>query len=271
MEVSVLMATFNAGRTVAAAIDSVLGQQGVSVELLIADGLSKDDTVAVCQRYRARLAVFLSEPDKGVYDAWNKLIPRAQGQWLCVLGADDVFASPTSLLELVQGAQARPAGCRVVYGRHQLVNDAGVVMEEVGEPWPRCRDVMRWRMCIPHGGTLHARAMFDEAGGFDIRYRIAGDYAMLRPETLRHGAHFVDRVVVRAGWGGLSTRPALEWATHKEVGRLLLEGDGRRPRVWFVRAMKIGIRMAIFRTAGHQGLARYERVKSRFGLRVRNS
>ena len=265
------MATFNAGKTVAAAIDSVLAQQGVSVELLIADGLSKDDTVAVCRRYEPQLAVFLSERDKGVYDAWNKLIPKARGNWLCVLGADDEFASPYSLKELLDHAADGPPGCRVVYGRHELVDSKGLVMQEVGRPGPQCRDAMRWRMSIPHGGTLHARAVFDETGGFDPRFRIAGDYAMVRRENLRNGAHFVDRVVVRAGWGGLSTRSELEWAAHREVGQVLLEADGSRPLVWFVRALKIGIRMAIYRAAGSAGLSRYERLKSRLGLAVRNS
>lgn len=123
-------------------------------------------------------------------------------------------------------------------------------------------------MSIPHGGALDARAVFDERGGFESRLHIAGDDVMVRRETLRNGAHFVDRVVVRAG---LSTRPELEWATHREVGQVLLEADGSRPLVWFVRALKIGIRMAIYRMAGPAGLSRYEQLKSRSGLAVSNS
>lgn len=134
VSVSVLMATFNAGKTVEAAIESVLAQQGVSVELLIADGLSKDDTVAVCRRYEPQLAVFLSERDKGVYDAWKKPIPKARGNWLCVLAADDEFASPYSLKELLDHATDCLRGCRVLYGRHELVDSNGLVMEKLENP-----------------------------------------------------------------------------------------------------------------------------------------
>jgi len=267
VQVSVLMATFNAGVTVKAAIDSVLAQTGVKVELLIADGKSSDDTVKICAAYGARLAYFVSERDSGVYDAWNKLVPHARGEWLCVLGADDVFFDPSSLAGLLRAAQNRPAECRIVYGRLKLVDGSGHVMEELGAPWPELAATMRWRMCIPHGGTLHHRDVFRDLGNFNAAYRIAGDYALIRQETLARGAYFAaDVVAVRAGWGGMSTRPEFEWRAHREVGQILWRADRRVPWVWWIRAAKIALRMAIYRVSGSNGLARYEQFKLALGL-----
>ena len=63
------------------------------MELLIADGGSRDGTRDIIERHADRLAWWVSEPDSGLYNAWNKAIPHAKGEWICFLGADDVLAT----------------------------------------------------------------------------------------------------------------------------------------------------------------------------------
>ena len=122
---------------------------------------------------------------------------------------------------------------------------------------------MRFRNSIPHIGTLHARAIFDEGARFDTAYRIAGDYDLVRREALRNGAFFAaDVVAAHAAWGGLSTRAELELQSVREVGRIIRRQDGRRPpAVWHWRCGKVLVRSAIYGVLGQRGLERYERLK----------
>ena len=262
--VSVLVATYNAALTLRRCIDSVVGQQGIGVELLIADGQSSDDTVDICQIYAAKLAYFQSRPDAGVYDAWNRLLPHARGRWICFLGADDCFPEVDTLARLAEAADERPADCRLVYGRVQYYDAAGDRVYEEGAPWEASVSEMRFCNSIPHIGTLHAREIFDEGARFDPAYRIAGDYDLVRREALQNGAFFAEEVVAaHAAWGGLSTRADLELQSVREVGRIIRRQDGRHPpAVWYWRCGKVLVRHAIYSAFGQRGLERYERWKS---------
>ena len=267
IDVSVLIATFNSAATVADAIDSALAQIGVRAEILIADGASTDGTVEICGGYEGRLAYFATERDDGVYDAWNKIISLARGEWLCFLGSDDRFFSKDTLEVLLAEAKKRPTGVRLVYGQVAYVDSRGKEVYREGAPWVESRSMMHYKNSIPHIGTLHHRSIFDEGIRFDRQYRIAGDYDLVRRESLTHGAYFAAGVqVAQAGWGGLSTRPGLELRSVIEVGRVIASQDGRRPPlIWYLRRIKVGFRHAIYSAFGATGLARYERLKAWLG------
>ena len=263
------MATFRSAATLEAAIVSVLSQTGVEVELLIADGKSDDRTPDICEAHRPRLAYYVSEKDNGVYDAWNKLIPHASGEWICFLGSDDVFASPDALQKLVAAAAQRPTGCRVVYGNVTYIDEHARPVVTQGEPWTAVKESMKKKMSIPHVGTFHHRSIFDDGGRFDARYRIAGDFALLRAECLAHGAYFAEGVnIAVAGWGGISTHPKWELKCQLEILRILQEQGGMIPPFsWVTRFIKVLLRYSIFSMFGARGLERYESVKRWFGIK----
>jgi glycosyltransferase involved in cell wall biosynthesis len=263
VDVSVLVATLDAARVVRTCIDSVLAQRHVQVELLIADGASRDGTAEICRRYEGDLAYFTSERDNGVYDAWNKLLPHARGRWLCFLGADDQLPATDTLARLVERAAARPTGCRLVYGQVFYFNNSGDCVYREGRPWRDCAAAMRVGNSIPHIGTLHERSIFDEGARFDASYRVAGDYELVRREALARGAHFAEDVVAaHAGWGGLSTRPSLQLQSIREVGRIIRAQDRKRPPArWFLRCGQAMLRHAIYRTMGQRGLTRLKQIE----------
>jgi glycosyltransferase involved in cell wall biosynthesis len=269
MDVSVLMATFRSAATVKAAIESVLAQEGCKVELLIADGGSKDGTVAICESYGDRLAYFKSEPDQGVYDAWNKLLPKAKGEWICFIGSDDELASPQALAQMLRAAQSRPRGTRVVYGRVRYVRADGSTVLEQGRPWDDVKHNMLREMSIPHVGTFHHASMFADQHYFDPAFKIAGDFALLLPECLAHGAYFAQEVLVaKAGWGGISTNTGWVLKCHFEVGVIQRRYSGLQlfPQ-WCGKLFKILIRYVIFNMGGERGLERYEAFKGALGIR----
>ena len=113
--ISVVIAVRDAVTVIGRSIDSVLAQDYPHVELIVIDGASTDGTQQVIEARADRIAYMVSEPDRGVYDAWNKALDRMTGDWACFLGADDRFAAP-DVLTRAATQLTRPPGrdpCRL--------------------------------------------------------------------------------------------------------------------------------------------------------------
>ena len=111
MKVSIVTITYNAARTLQRTLDSVACQTYADIEHLIIDGVSKDDTVAIAERYMAMSrheVVIQSEPDKGLYDAMNKGLQKATGDYLVFLNAGDTLYAPDTIETVVRCVQQPP-------------------------------------------------------------------------------------------------------------------------------------------------------------------
>ena len=215
--ISVVVAVLNGARTLPACLDSIAAQSHQSREIVVIDGGSTDGTVEYLRRNAARLGSWTSEPDRGIYDAWNKALARAQGEWIAFLGADDRFHDADALRALA--AAAATTRSRVVYGRMDLVTRSGAVAQTVGQPWARARRDFLDGFMFPHPGALHHRSLFAEHGNFDQAYRYAGDYEFLLRELVTRDAEFVDRVVVDMAVLGMTARPQTIHRVLREVER----------------------------------------------------
>ena len=89
MKYSIIIATYNAEKYLERALTSVVEGTSGDYELILIDGGSKDSTLEIIQRFKKYISYSLSERDKGIYDAWNKGIKKATGDWIMFLGADD--------------------------------------------------------------------------------------------------------------------------------------------------------------------------------------
>ena len=89
--ITIITATFNADSWVENLIKSVIPQLTNKVEFIIIDGNSTDNTISLIQKYKEYIAYWCSESDNGIYDAWNKGIRKATGEWIMFLGADDLL------------------------------------------------------------------------------------------------------------------------------------------------------------------------------------
>lgn len=183
------------------------------IELLVIDGGSTDGTVQILEANDESIAYWVSEPDRGVYSAWNKALERASGRWVCFLGADDELATPGTLKALVEAGEREAADLVCSRVRYQRSEKTGSLV--IGQPWS-------WRkmssfMCVAHPGLLHRRKLFARFGPFSEGYRIAGDYEFLLrlgPDT---AAAFVDRVTVEVGGAGLSSNTSLVLTEMRQV------------------------------------------------------
>jgi len=200
---TVIIATYNAAATVCKSIESVLAQTEPA-QVLVMDGVSSDETAALARRYEPRGVQVHVEKDRGVYDAWNKGLNHARGEWIIFLGADDYYDDPNSLRALRQALAAAPADACLAYGRVEVVNAQDQVIAVENKPWAECRDTLRRNMPYTHVGSAHHASLFLDKR-FDPEFRIAGDYNFLYPILKRVSPIFVAYYCVRMGGGGLST------------------------------------------------------------------
>jgi len=214
-KISIIIATFNAGKTLEACFKSIAAQSYKNYEILIADGLSTDSTLSILDSHSSEIAYRVSEKDKGIYDAWNKAIPHAKGEWLYFLGADDELFGPDVF------SHAEPiltaASENVVYGKVAVILPNGETLNVEGEAWEKVGKKFRHEMTIPHQGTFHRKELFKKYGLFDPTFKICGDYEFLLRELKDHPARFMpDLTIARMGFGGASS-------TYKNVPKIISE------------------------------------------------
>lgn len=207
LKISVITAVFNNRQTIADALDSTLSQSHENLETVVIDGGSTDGTRAVLQAYGDRLSIMVSEPDKGIYDALNKGIRRASGDIIGVMHSDDLFAD-REVLARIAAAFADPA-VQAVYGDLLYVrkgDPARVVRYwRAGEFSPR---KLGWGWMPPHPTLYLRRAVYERAGGFDTRYRIAADYDYILRifSDMALNPVYIPDVLVKMRIGGSSNR-----------------------------------------------------------------
>lgn len=206
-KISVIMATFNVEDVLPGAISAFAAQTHPDKELLIADGGSHDGTAAIIATNHTSVAWSASEPDHGIFDAWNKGILRADGEWLYFMGADDRFASDDALVRVAKALSGLSAEVLVAYGQVALIATSGEIAETLGGPW----NAGRFRtqgMTIPHQGCFTRRAYFERYGLFTVDGSGTATYEFYLRHLARHDAVFLPGLVVgNMGVGGISTRP----------------------------------------------------------------
>jgi glycosyltransferase involved in cell wall biosynthesis len=213
--VSVITAVFNARDCIADCIESVLCQDYPNIEFIIVDAVSDDGTIDVIRQYEDGIDIWISEPDKGIFDAWNKGLDLATGEWIAFLGADDAYA-PGAVRRYMETAQQH-SNAEFICSRAQLVHPSGYA-PIFGGPWkwPACARFMT----MIHVGTMHKRSLFERYGKFDTFYRIAGDYEFLLRAGGRLSAAFMPDVTVTMRSGGASDSAAgLYEARHAKIQR----------------------------------------------------
>lgn len=215
--ITIVVAAFNAAKTIQICIDSVAGQAYTNRELVVIDGGSTDGTVEILAANAEKISYWESERDRGIFHAWNKALEHAGGDWIYFLGADDYFWSPDALRGMVPYLEEASAlGMRVAYGRVAFVSADGTVLDVWGWPWRRAK--FHQDMAIPHQGVLHHRSLFGLHGRFDESLVTAGDYELLLRELKSRDALFAPDVILtgmRAG--GISNKPSNQLLNIRET------------------------------------------------------
>jgi glycosyltransferase involved in cell wall biosynthesis len=233
--VTVVTAVFNGQTYLAGCLESVLRQDYPNIEHIVLDGGSSDGTVDVLRQYDDRIAYWKSEPDKGVYDAWNKALVEARGEWICFLGVDDELlpGALSAYMELAannpqaeylssQVSWAHPSGYERTSGKRWA--------------WP---EFSRW-MCVAHVGSMHRRTLYDRLVAYDTSYPSTADYELLLRARGQLNAAYMPVTTVMMRAGGMSDNPsALDEAKRAKIAaggrnKALAELDLRIARAKFM-------------------------------------
>lgn len=188
---SIITVTYNAGAVLEDTIQSVITQTYRNVEYIIVDGGSKDHTLDIINRYREHIHTLVSEPDKGLYDAMNKGIRLATGDYLCFLNAGDELHEDDTLQLMVHSITGTELP-DVLYGETAIVDEEGhfLRMRRLSAPenlsWKSFKD----GMLVCHQAFFPRREL---AEPYDLRYRFSADFdwcirIMKKSHTL-HNTH----------------------------------------------------------------------------------
>jgi glycosyltransferase involved in cell wall biosynthesis len=252
--ISIIVAVYNGAKTLQQCIDSVILQTYPNRELIIIDGGSKDETVDLLKANGKLIRYWISEPDRGIYNAWNKGLAQAKGEWICFLGADDYFWDTQVLERMSEQLVKLSSSIRVAYGQVMIVNECGEGFYRVGEQWQKVKKSFRQAMCIPHIGTMHRRSLFELRGIFDDSFRFAGDYELLLRELKTGEAMFIPDIIVTAmRQGGLSNAHSNSIEAMLELRRAQMVHGQYFPGLYWLMAMtRVYIRLLLWNLFGEK-------------------
>ena len=180
--ISVITVVYNGVKTIENTIKSVLGQSYTNIEYIIIDGQSTDGTQQLVAKYMDSIACFITEKDVGIYDAMNKGIEYATGDYVIFVNSDDRLAENA----LKQGARYLNDTVDILYGDIYMVQEDGTEIRMKGE-LEDTQDIIYRGIC--HQAVL-ARTKLLKENYFDIGYKIAADYDWLL-KMFYKGANFV--------------------------------------------------------------------------------
>jgi len=204
-KISLITVSFNAEASIGRCIASVIGQTFKNYEYIIIDGASTDNTINIIKKHEAGISVFVSEPDKGIYDAINKGIRLAKGDVIGILNADDFFAD-SNALGLVAEVFAQK-NTEIVYADLDYVNPD----EKIIRKW-RSRDYktgkFNWGWMPPHPTFYCKRNLFEKYGYYSLEYGTAADYELMLRfiHRFKIDPFYLKKVIIKMKTGGVSNK-----------------------------------------------------------------
>lgn len=172
---SIITVTYNAERWLERTILSVLSQSYSSIEYILIDGGSKDGTVDIIKQYEAGIAYWISEPDHGLYEAMNKGLRRATGDYVWFLNAGDTLYTADTLQKIVRSIQKKPVLPDILYGQTAIVDAAGqpLGMRRLKAPKKLTWKSFRMGMLVCHQSFVAKREL---APDYNLDYPLVADY-----------------------------------------------------------------------------------------------
>lgn len=252
MKISIVTAVYNGEKTLQTLIDSVIQQKYSDLEFIIIDGGSKDGTLEIIKKNAHYISYWISERDKGIYDAWNKGIAKSTGDWIMFLGCDDILC-PDALMSYSDFIESlhNVNELDLISSRNQMIDHNGNITRTRGWAfqWPEyLKDMM-----IAHPGALHSKKLFGNYGIYDCSFRIVGDYELFLRVGENLKAEFLDKVTVKMGEGGASD----SIAAIKEHYRAVTTTGKYSKRSAFINAIFVATKFVIKKNLRKIGLNVY--------------
>ena len=230
MKISLITITYNSEKTIEDTILSVINQDCADIEYIIVDGGSTDNTLNIIERYKPYVSVLISEPDKGISDAFNKGIKSATGDIIGIVNSDD-FLAENAINTILANAKNNP-DYDVYYGNSIMFSDKDAYTYKPGE------DLQKFPlyMIISHPATFVKKSAYEKYGKYSLDYKCAMDFELLS-KMYCEGAKFkyIDEVLTCFRLGGVSKKKSL--LTEEESRKIAIR-NGVTPnevKKWYLK------------------------------------
>lgn len=218
MRISIITVSYNSEQTIERTIKSVIGQNYDDKEYILIDGCSSDGTVNIIKKYEKYISYWVSEKDRGIYDAMNKGLQHSTGEIVAFLNSDDwyeenIFADIADIF----GDEKIQMLCGDMYIHRKGTVSRYHIDENMAQK------VARYSMAYTHPTMFVRKRLFDQYGEFDIQYKIAADYDWFL-RTFDHGERIkvVEKVLTNFSYGGVSTKEEKMLGLLEEQRRIAL-------------------------------------------------
>jgi glycosyltransferase involved in cell wall biosynthesis len=241
VKVSIITVCYNSARTLQDTIESVLAQTYTNIEYIIIDGGSTDDTPAIIEKYRSRIAHVVSEADHGLYDAMNKGIALSSGELVGILNSDDLLAHAGVIADIVSALDSNTeAICSDVHiFKNHRDNIVRKYLSTRWKPW-----MFRLGHQPPHPGFFVRKNCYERLGVFDLQFRRAADFELLLRFIRVHKINTkylpYTSVLMRSGGSSQQGLKAISEANREDHLALRKHGYfSALPLIWCKYALKV--------------------------------
>ncbi|KRB58112.1 glycosyltransferase family 2 protein [Flavobacterium sp. Root186] len=207
MKITIITVCYNRKGTIEKAIQSVLSQNYHDIEYIIIDGNSKDGTQEIIESYTDRISKYISEPDKGMYDAINKGFQLATGDVIGLMHSDDEFYDRKAISRIAARFEY-DSNIEGVYGDGIYVSndkEERLIRDRIGGVFSLKRVKKGW---LPLHPTVYLKkAVIDKHGLYNLDFKIASDTEFLLRYLYKHKINmsYIDAYIVKMRMGGMST------------------------------------------------------------------
>lgn len=230
-KLSIIIPSFNDGDKLFQLLSSIKAQTFINYEVLLIDGGSKDNTEEVVDLFKTTINLFVSEADQGIFDAMNKGIEKAKGEWLYFIGCDDSFYDKNVLTSLFNDPKSKE--CDIFYGK--VFNVAKNKVE--GQEFRSNEEFLSTSLW--HQSMFYKKEVFTQVGNFKIKYKIAADsyFNLLLYAKHQFKWSFSDIIVCNYSGSGLSSK-AFDKAYHLDLYSTYLELFKNWPKAILYNALQ---------------------------------
>lgn len=234
MLVSVITVCFNSAATIKDTFQSVAAQSHRELEHLIIDGGSTDGTLELIKSYAAAQAQgrvrWISEADKGLYDAMNKGIEMSSGELVGFLNADDFFAYPEAISDLASCCASAQTDC--IYADLKYVD--GIDTDKIRRTWKSgafSASRFLWGWMPPHPTFYAKKSAYKAWGKYRLDFKSAADYELMLRFLVKHraSAAYLPKTLVHMRAGGVSNASLKNRLLANQMDRKAWEINGLRP------------------------------------------
>lgn len=208
MRVSIITVTFNSAKTLEDTILSVMHQDYDEIEHIIVDGGSVDGTLDIIRKYEDQISCFISEPDKGIYDAMNKGIALASGDIIGTLNSDDVYAGDTVISDVTEILKVN-SEVDILYADLWFVknNDITKIVRRFRSSQFH-PSLLTYGIAPAHPTMFVKRRIFEKFGLYKTDYKISADFEFIARIFYQTNVnyYYYPKVIIKMRMGGISTK-----------------------------------------------------------------